>query len=192
MWRKLGLFAVAVLLLLPGTSVVLGGEVRLLEAMSPVCVACRQMEPALARLAATGVEIQRIDITLHRKWAQHANIELLPTFIAYKDNAEVGRIVGLCSYEELRQFAAAARLRPSTAKVRVVLIGRRLHIEINDRRSLEPIRRSGIAIQWTMRRAATTARRTLRAARNTIEAIVPGAPPVLREHRNHGKRAMPR
>jgi len=87
---------------------VLHGATRmeLVEFTAPWCGACRQMEVTVDRLAAAGIPVRKINVDLHRDWAEKMGIQGLPTFMLVADGKEVSRIKGGTSYQDLVQLAA--------------------------------------------------------------------------------------
>src|SRR5687768_3344987 len=79
-------------------------DVELLDFTADSCPACRQMEPVLQGLSASGVPIRRVDVAHERELVARYGVKLLPTFVAVVDGQEVDRQVGPTSPDRLREM----------------------------------------------------------------------------------------
>jgi thioredoxin len=76
----------------------------LVEFWSPACRACQSMAPVVERLAADfqgRALVGSVDVTLQVALANDQRIGAVPSFLFFKGGAEVSRLVGATSYEEL-------------------------------------------------------------------------------------------
>jgi len=80
------------------------GRTEFVEFTAPWCGACRQMDATVDQLAGVGMPIRKINVDLHRQWAEQMEINSLPTFMVVADGREVARIEGATSYERLAQM----------------------------------------------------------------------------------------
>ncbi len=71
-----------------------GGETGLLAFQAKWCGACRDMQPVVRQLAASGLPVQAVDIDAEAARAQRFGVTSVPCFVAVKDGREVERIVG--------------------------------------------------------------------------------------------------
>lgn len=88
-------------------------DVELLDFTSDSCPACRQMEPVLQDLAASGFAIRPVDVSRERDLAARYQIEYLPTFVAVADGREIDRQVGVAPPDRLRAMLRRARAAAS-------------------------------------------------------------------------------
>ena len=83
-----------------------GGRV-LVEFGARWCQPCAAMKPALEKLAAKGaVTVVYVDVDDCADVAKRFSIRGAPTFIAFRDGAEVGRASGMMSPAALERLAA--------------------------------------------------------------------------------------
>lgn len=81
----------------------------LVEFMAPWCVYCRRIGPALDKLAeqvSDSVLIAKIDIDQEPALAEQERIEVVPTFLLYRDGQVLGSIVAPQSKAQLDAFLA--------------------------------------------------------------------------------------
>ena len=85
------------------------GKPVLVEFMAPWCVYCRRIGPALDKLAeqvGDSVLIAKIDIDQEPALAEQERIEVVPTFLLYRDGQFLGSIVAPQSKAQLDAFLA--------------------------------------------------------------------------------------
>ena len=97
-------------------------ETVLLDFSSPSCGPCQQMRPVVQRLANDGFRVQEIDISRDPQTAARFGVTRVPTFIVLVDNRPVERLVGLTSYQELREVLLRATPEPGPRR-RVMPLG---------------------------------------------------------------------
>jgi thiol-disulfide isomerase/thioredoxin len=101
-------FALSLALLVAIGATASAQNVELLDFTSDSCPACRQMEPALQGLAATGAPIRRVDVNRERELASRYQVQYLPTFVAVANGREVDRQVGATSPDRLQEMLQRA------------------------------------------------------------------------------------
>jgi S1-C subfamily serine protease len=74
------------------------------------------MEPVVARLAQSGIRVQKVMIDQRPDVAKQYRIDGVPTFVAVVNGQEVDRQVGATSYEELARFCQQTGLAQSTSQ----------------------------------------------------------------------------
>lgn len=79
-------------------------ETALLQFTSPRCGPCRQMKPALQRLAASGFPIHMVNVEAAPQVAAKHRVDAWPTSILLVDGVEQARQSGAMSYQQLLQF----------------------------------------------------------------------------------------
>ena len=93
------------LVLLAATSTGSAAEVTLLDFQAEWCGPCRQMRPAIERMAEAGVPIKAIDIEKSPKWAERYSVHNVPTFIVVDaDGNEIDRTMGAQPEQNLLRF----------------------------------------------------------------------------------------
>ena len=100
------------------------GEPLLLDFTTVGCPPCRQMEPTIERLAAAGCRVRKVDYNRDRALVEKYGVTQFPTFIVTSGGREVGRVVGITSYDRLfglyrradEAYKAAANARVSVAE----------------------------------------------------------------------------
>jgi thiol-disulfide isomerase/thioredoxin len=90
-------------------------EAVLLDFETTWCGYCRMMEPVVAQLAAEGYKVRKIDGDQEPDLVRKYRIEGYPTFVALRDDQEVGRVSGKVTAGELKALAekAGGKSRPS-------------------------------------------------------------------------------
>jgi len=68
------------------------------------CEPCKEMEPAIERLAQQGWIIRNVDIDLEKSIVQRMKVTHLPTLLVLKDGREIDRITGVHSSQELAKL----------------------------------------------------------------------------------------
>ena len=87
------------------------GNPVMVEFWAPWCVYCRRIAPALKKVAEEyqdQVVIGQINIDDEAALAEQERIELVPTFIIYKDGKAVGSIVAPESKAQIEEFIKEA------------------------------------------------------------------------------------
>ena len=86
-------------------------EAEILFFTSPHCSQCAAVRPTAVDVASSfdgSVEFREIDATANRRAASLYNIRGVPTFIALRDDEELGRYVGARSRDELTKMFTSA------------------------------------------------------------------------------------
>lgn len=81
----------------------------LVDYYAPWCQPCKQMEPTLEKLKtefAGKVAVVRINVDEAKALSKELSLEAVPVLAIYKDGAEVKRVTGLQSEEDLRKLIA--------------------------------------------------------------------------------------
>ncbi|TWT73742.1 Thioredoxin-1 [Posidoniimonas polymericola] len=104
---------VLALLLLPAQQS--SAQATLLDFSLPTCGPCRQMDPVVSRLESEGFRVKRIDGSRSPQVAQQFRVDRYPTFVVLAGDREVKRVVGLTSYESLRQMLTSAAPQQAAA-----------------------------------------------------------------------------
>ncbi|WP_430403224.1 rhodanese-like domain-containing protein [Fluviicola sp.] len=68
------------------------------------CPPCKKMNPILDELSKEGIEIIRVDGGSQTQLVKELGVIAFPTFITFKNGAEVKRITGICSKETLKKL----------------------------------------------------------------------------------------
>ena len=87
------------------------GKPVMVEFWAPWCVYCRRIAPALKKVAEEyqdQVVIGQVNIDDEAALAEQERIELVPTFIIYKDGKAVGSIVAPESKAQIEEFIKEA------------------------------------------------------------------------------------
>jgi len=87
------------------------GKPVMVEFWAPWCVYCRRIAPALKKVAEEyqdKVVIGQVNIDDEAALAEQERIELVPTFIIYKDGKAVGSIVAPESKAQIEEFIKEA------------------------------------------------------------------------------------
>ncbi|MBP1577810.1 MAG: thioredoxin [Oscillospiraceae bacterium] len=87
------------------------GKPVMVEFWAPWCVYCRRIAPALKKVAEEyqdQIVIGQINIDDEAALAEQERIELVPTFIIYKDGKAVGSIVAPESKAQIEEFIKEA------------------------------------------------------------------------------------
>ncbi|MGI6027981.1 MAG: thioredoxin family protein [Candidatus Heteroscillospira sp.] len=84
-----------------------GGGPVLVEFMAPWCVYCRRIAPALEKLAGQyggELPIGQVNIDDEPKLAEQERIELVPTFVLYRNGQALGSITAPDSKAKIEAF----------------------------------------------------------------------------------------
>ena len=76
-------------------------RVVLLSFTQENCPPCRAMEPVLAEVEASGLQVQLIKVEDHPDFVKRFNVQGTPTYVMLVDNREVGRVVGVTTAAKL-------------------------------------------------------------------------------------------
>jgi len=74
------------------------------------CTPCKAMAPAIDKLVeemADQVKVVKVDIDSNPSVASQFGVMSIPSFIIFKGGAEVGRKMGMMSFEDLKALVAA-------------------------------------------------------------------------------------
>ena len=85
----------------------MGAGTVLVEFMAPWCVYCRRIEPALEKLSqelGSSLEIYQVDIDREPLLAHKEMIEVVPTFVLYRNGEALGSIVAPDSKAKIQEF----------------------------------------------------------------------------------------
>jgi thiol-disulfide isomerase/thioredoxin len=77
------------------------GETVLIDFSAEWCGPCRQMEPAVDRLAAMGYPVRKVNIDHEQALAAQYRVRSIPCFVLVVDGREAERTVGATSFEQL-------------------------------------------------------------------------------------------
>ena len=80
----------------------------LLDFWASWCGPCKMMLPVVDDIAEsmTSIKVGKVNVDECQDLAARYNVKSIPTFIAFKNGAEVGRTVGVQSKEELMKLMA--------------------------------------------------------------------------------------
>ena len=70
------------------------------------CGPCKMVKPIVKSLQEEGLNIEMVDIDSNQTSASHKQIYSVPTFILYDDGIEIGRVSGVPSEEDIREWLA--------------------------------------------------------------------------------------
>lgn len=80
------------------------GDTALIDFSATWCGPCRQMEPAVQRLASLGYPVRKVDIDQEKSLAAQFQVRSIPCFVLVVDGKEVERVVGATSLERLQEM----------------------------------------------------------------------------------------
>lgn len=75
------------------------------------CEPCKQMQPSIEQLEREGWRVQRVDTDQQPQWAEHYQVQNLPTLVILSGGEEVDRIVGVASYDQIQKRVARVAAR---------------------------------------------------------------------------------
>ena len=79
-------------------------EITVVDFWAPWCAPCRMLGPIFEEVSKEmDVNFARLNTEDHPELAQQNNITGIPCIIIFKDNKEIGRIVGLLPKESLKE-----------------------------------------------------------------------------------------
>ena len=70
------------------------------------CGPCKMVKPIVKSLQEEGLNIEMVDIDDNQVVASNKQIYSVPTFILYDDGVEIGRVSGVPSKEDVREWLA--------------------------------------------------------------------------------------
>ena len=81
-------------------------KIVVVDFFAPWCGPCRMMHPVVENLSKkyTNIKFVKVDIDNNTQLAITQNVQVVPTFIAYKNGAEFNRIIGYNSQEDFELF----------------------------------------------------------------------------------------
>lgn len=79
---------------------------------APWCGPCQKLVPILQKLAKSGVEVQRINISQHPEKTRSANVTAIPTIDVVHEGKQVARVTGLTSETRLRDLMRSFAKKP--------------------------------------------------------------------------------
>ena len=87
-------------------SVIEGNQIVVADFFAVWCGPCKMMHPIFEELAQkhTNIKFVRIDIDQSENLAIDQNVQVVPTFIAYKNAKEIGRLIGYNSVIDFERF----------------------------------------------------------------------------------------
>ena len=68
------------------------------------CGPCKMVKPVIKKLQEEGLNINIVDIDKDQMAASHKQISSVPTFILYDEGVEVGRVSGVPTEEDVRNW----------------------------------------------------------------------------------------
>ncbi len=74
------------------------------------CGPCRMLAPVLERVAKElegSVRVAKLDIDNAQKIAASFQVTSVPTMILFENGKEIGRLVGLCDHEKIKNFVTS-------------------------------------------------------------------------------------
>jgi thioredoxin 1 len=81
----------------------------LLDLWAPWCAPCRALAPVLKKLSAQyqgSLQIAKVDVEQHPEVQSRLGVRGIPTMILFRDGAEVARVLGVKSSEDLQRWLA--------------------------------------------------------------------------------------
>lgn len=91
------------------TAVASVGEVELLHFSAPWCSGCKDSEPAVRQLEATGFPIRHINTDSNRELAKRFGVRTIPSFVLVSRGKIVDRIDRSVNYQELAKLVSVHR-----------------------------------------------------------------------------------
>ena len=91
------------------TAVAAVGEVELLHFSAPWCSGCKESEPAVRQLEATGFPIRHFNTDTNRELARRFGVRTIPSFVMVSQGKIVDRIDGAVSYQDLSRLVRKHR-----------------------------------------------------------------------------------
>lgn len=88
------------------------GDTLLLDFSATWCGPCQQMKPIVHRLVEEGYPVRVVDVDREQQLAAQHRATGYPCFVMIVDGREVDRVVGMTSYDRLRQMLALGEREP--------------------------------------------------------------------------------
>ena len=87
-------------------SVIKNNKIVVVDFFAPWCGPCSMMHPIVEECAKkyTNIKFVKVDIDANTNLAISQNIQAVPTFIAYKNGAEVARTLGYSNMQNFQFF----------------------------------------------------------------------------------------
>ena len=81
-------------------------KIVVVDFFAPWCGPCAMMHPVVENLSQkyTNIKFVKVDIDNNTQLAITQNVQVVPTFIAYKNGAEFNRIIGYNPQEDFELF----------------------------------------------------------------------------------------
>ncbi len=88
------------------SAIIAGKDITIVDFFASWCGPCKMMHPVLEQISQDNRQINfyQINIDDEQELAITNGVQVVPTFIAYKNGAEVGRLIGYNSPAEFQKF----------------------------------------------------------------------------------------
>ena len=85
---------------------IMGSKPVMVDFWAPWCTYCRQIEPALEKLAASREDILIVKVNIDEEpdLARQERIEVIPTLVVYQNGYDLGSVVAPDSRRSIEQF----------------------------------------------------------------------------------------